>query len=105
MLCCQNSMKPVECVHQPMAKRKPKTHRLRSRLQGLEDQFKEEESQPSKLDEPLPDTPSVTQARLGIISEESGANSVKSSRLLTSFDRGSPLKARDFTPCPMFPTC
>lgn len=67
---CLNSRKPVECVYQPMAKRKPKTLRLRSRLQELEDQIKEKESQLSKLDEPLPDTPLMTRSRLGIISEE-----------------------------------
>jgi len=70
---CLHSRKPVECVYQPMAKRKPKTHRLRSRLQELEDQIREKENRLSKLDDPFPDTPLTTQSRLDVISEERDA--------------------------------
>lgn len=74
---CQYSRKPVECVYQPMAKRKLKTHRLRSRLQELEDQIREKETQLNKLDGPGPDTPSTSQSKLETISEEPGATAFR----------------------------
>jgi hypothetical protein len=67
---CQYSRKPVECVYQPMAKRKLKTHRLKSKLQELEDQIREKETQLNKLDGPGPDMPLTSRSTLRTISEE-----------------------------------
>jgi hypothetical protein len=74
---CQYSRKPVECVYQPMAKRKLKTHRLRSRLQELEDQIREKETQLNKLDDPGPHTPMSSRSKLETISEEPEATAFR----------------------------
>lgn len=86
---CQNNRKPVECVYQPMAKRKPKTQRLRSRLQELEDQIKEKETRLTQLVESTSTTPTSTRSKLKVISEEPDAESTLGQPFDTSFRRAS----------------
>jgi hypothetical protein len=86
---CQNNRKPVECVYQPMAKRKPKTQRLRSRLQELEDQIKEKETRLTQLVESTSTTPTSTRSKLKVISEEPDTESTPSQPVDAPFRRAS----------------
>jgi len=86
---CQNNRKLVECVYQPMAKRKPKTQRLRSRLQELEDQIKEKETRLTQLVESTSTTPTSTRSKLKVISEEPDADSTPNQPIDLSFRRTS----------------
>lgn len=94
---CQYSRKPVECVYQPMAKRKLKTHRLRSRLQELEDQIREKETQLNKLDDPGPDTPMSSLSKLETISEEPEATAFKAVLQDGKIRLSDPLVSREST--------